>query len=154
MALMRKTEDDRPRGPDVAAWIRKTLFGSANRIFISVGVGLIALLGIAMNAISLFADPPITSTYVDLPPSPQEVRRQQVQAAVNQGEALLLAHIKSNIHDPGSFELVDDHYVDGGDHITMVMTYRGRNGFNALRMERVGATFDLQGNIISVQEIE
>lgn len=58
------------------------------------------------------------------------------------------------MHDPDSFELVSDRSIDAGDHVTMVMVYRGRNGFNALRKETVGATFDLQGNLTSVSKIE
>lgn len=85
---------------------------------------------------------------------PAQVRKQQIQAAVNQGEANLVAHIKAHMGDPGSFELVSDRAIDAGDHVTMVMAYRGRNGFNALRLERVSATFDLQGNILTVDRIE
>lgn len=155
MPLMRRTDDENAVGPDVVAWLRRTLFGNVSRAFVSVGIGLIALLGIVVNVMVLLSPgPENVQPQVLAPPSPQELRRQQVQAAANQGEANLIAHIKAHMGDPGSFELVDDRYVDGGDHITMVMTYRGRNGFNALRLERIGAAFDLQGNIISVQEIE
>jgi len=91
---------------------------------------------------------------VAVPMTPAQIREQQIQAALNRGEPQLVAYIKSSMGDPDSFELVDGRYVDGGDHITLVMTYRGRNGFNALRRESVGATFDLQGNLTSVNKIE
>lgn len=86
--------------------------------------------------------------------SREQIREQQIRAVLNRGEPQLVAHIKSSMGDPDSFEMVDGRYVDGGDHITLVMTYRGRNGFNALRLEKVGAAFDLQGNLISVQKVE
>lgn len=88
------------------------------------------------------------------PPSAAQLREERIQSVVDRGGVQLVAHIKAHMGDPDSFELVDNRYVDGGDHITLVVTYRGRNGFNALRLEKVGAAFDLRGNIISIQEIE
>lgn len=113
--------------------------------------GLIVLMAVAMGLIGWLA-PAKPEPAVALDPA--HVRRQQVQAAIDQGEAQLIAHLKANMHDPDSFELVGDKAIDAGDHLTMVMTYRGRNGFNALRLERVGATFDLQGNLLTVMGIE
>lgn len=124
------------------------------KILIGIGTLFVALM-VFVNVLSWWA----VSTDTSPPPpaaapSPEQLRKQQIQAAADRGEAQLLAHIKAGMHDPDSFELVDDRYIDAGDHITMVMTYRGRNGFNALRMERVGATFDLRGDVTSIQKIE
>lgn len=88
------------------------------------------------------------------PLTPEQIRQQQVQAAADRGEIELMVRIKASMHDPDSFELVGDRYVDAGDHITMVMTYRGKNGFGGVRTERVAATLDLQGNITSMQAVE
>lgn len=129
----------------VALWIRRGFWGFA---------GLIALVFIGIQVMLFFDDTPPVAKAPIAAPSPQQIRKQQIQAAINQGEVNLIAHIKTNMGDPDSFELVSDRAIDGGDHITMVMVYRGRNGFNALRLEKVGAAFDLQGNIISIQEIE
>lgn len=112
-------------------------------------VCLLAIAGAASHLVSWTSPPPQPTAL-----SPAQLRSQQVRQAVNRGEAALITHIRAKLHDPASFELVDTRAIDAGDHITMVMTYRGRNGFNAVRTERVAATLDLQGNITSVQEIE
>ncbi len=137
------------RGFDAAlAWTRKW----AMRVFWS-GLALVVLIVMGFNVILwVSGDDAPQQPAVEL--SPQQVRKQQIQALVDRGEAQLIAHVKANMHDPDSFELVDSRAVDGGDHVTMVMTYRGRNGFNALRLERVAASFDLQGKVISLQKIE
>lgn len=117
-------------------------------------VGLLVLLSIIVWLGVTFTDQKPGHTDPVAAPSPAQLRKEVVQRAINQGEANLIAWVKANMHDPDSFELVDDRAIDAGDHVTMVMTYRGKNGFNATRLERVGATFDLQGNITSVQKIE
>lgn len=117
-------------------------------------IGFFVLMAVVIQAVLYFDDTPHKDASAQAAPDPAALRQREVQRAINQGEMQLIAKIKANMHDPGSFELVDDRAIDAGDHITMVMSYRGRNGFNALRTERVGATFDLQGNITSVQKIE
>ena len=117
-------------------------------------VGFIVLLAVAIRLVGWLAPDAPAKPEAAIALDPAQVRKQQVRAVIDRGEAQLIAHLKANMHDPGSFELVDDRAIDAGDHITMVMSYRGRNGFNALRLERVGATFDLQGNLTAVTPIE
>lgn len=124
------------------------------KILIGIG-GLLLALMVLMGAVSWWA---VSGDAAPPQPafaqSPEQARAQQIQAAVDRGEAQLIANLKAQMHDPASFELVSDRAIDAGDHITMVMVYRGRNGFNALRREAVGATFDLQGGITSVRKVE
>lgn len=119
-----------------------------------VVVGVLVLVWAIVWILVAFTDDGKSTSEPLAAPSPAQLRKDAVQRAINQGEVNLMAYIKANMHDPDSFDLVDDRAIDAGDHITMVMTYRGRNGFNALRTERVAATFDMQGNITSVQKID
>lgn len=111
---------------------------------------VVVLLVAGVGAAIFLAEDPAPAA----PLTPEQIRERQIQAAVVRGRDALVARLEYSMHDPDSFKRVDDRYTVADDHITMVMTYRGRNAFNAVRTARVAATFDLQGNITSVQPIE
>lgn len=132
--------------PITHKWYRRAVVG----FWVALG----ALVVLSAGSAWWMAANDTTPAQPDFVQSPEQIRRQQIQAATDIGEAQLVAHIKANMGDPDSFELVSDRAIDAGDHITMVMVYRGRNGFNALRKETVGATFDLKGNLTTVNAID
>lgn len=50
--------------------------------------------------------------------------------------------VKERLHDPGSFEFVSSSHKENGDDIEVVMTYRAKNGFGAIRTNRASATLN------------
>lgn len=58
--------------------------------------------------------------------------------------------IKSNMHDPDSFEHVETRSSDEGSYILVYMKYRGKNAFGGLVLNEMTAKSDLDGNIIEV----
>lgn len=48
--------------------------------------------------------------------------------------------IKDHLHDPKSFEFVSSSHTENGDDIEVIMTYRAKNGFGAVRTNRASAT--------------
>lgn len=127
------------------------MLSKAFKIVFWLVVGLFVLASLAAWLATAFVDETPTPPQVQ---SPAQLRKDVVQRAINQGEVNMIAAIKAAMHDPDSFDLVDDRALDAGDHITMVMTYRGKNGFNATRTETVGATLDLNGTITSMGKVE
>lgn len=126
-----------------------------NKILAGIGVVFVAFTAL-VGALTWWYSVPRGGTQVEpvVTQAPKLDRKEQVQAAVNRGERQLIATIKANMHDPDSFDLVSDNAIDAGDHIAMVMVYRGRNGFNALRKSAVGARIELNGEITWMGPIE
>lgn len=66
----------------------------------------------------------------------------------------LVAYVKKNMQDPKSFEHVSTKYwvFDKTNTIVIKMQYRGKNSFNAVVMERVKATVNIEGELLEVKE--
>ena len=58
--------------------------------------------------------------------------------------------IKESMNDPKSYEHVKTTYVDMGDYLIVETTFRGKNAFGGLVINRVMATADLDGNVTGV----
>ena len=59
-------------------------------------------------------------------------------------------YIKENLQNPDSFEHVETKFRDDGDGLTVIMKYRGENGFGAIRTQTAIAKVDYDGNILSL----
>ena len=79
--------------------------------------------------------------------TPEQQRRTQVQALVNRLEAQLVAHIKSGMHDPGSFEIADETVTDRGSYVIVHIRYRGRNPLGATVLASAVIAADLDGTV-------
>jgi tetratricopeptide (TPR) repeat protein len=65
----------------------------------------------------------------------------------------LKRYVKNNMNDPKSFEHVESIYADKGSFIYVYMKFRGTNAFGAKVLNEVRAKVDLQGNILSVEQL-
>lgn len=54
----------------------------------------------------------------------------------------LVRLVKSGMNDPDSFEHVETRFTDNGDSLSLLMTFRGKNGFNATVTNKVSADLD------------
>ncbi len=62
----------------------------------------------------------------------------------------LVKKLKANLHDPKSFDYIGTRYVDQGENIVIIMDYRARNAFGALRKRTITAIADIDGNILEM----
>jgi hypothetical protein len=58
--------------------------------------------------------------------------------------------IKSNMHDPSSFEHVETKYWTMSDHIVVLTRFRGKNAFGAMVLNYAKAKYDLNGRFIEL----
>lgn len=66
----------------------------------------------------------------------------------------LVKYIKQNLHDPSSFKHQETIHEDKGDYVLIEMSYRAKNKLGAMVLETVVAKADLEGNILSVNQIQ
>ncbi len=57
--------------------------------------------------------------------------------------------VKSSMNDPKSFEHVETRFRDNGDSLSLVMTFRGKNAFNATVANKVSADLDKKNRTLS-----
>jgi len=56
------------------------------------------------------------------------------------------------MNDPESFKHEETRYVDKGDHILVVTSFRGTNAFGGVIKDFVTAKVDLEGNVMEIIE--
>ncbi len=54
------------------------------------------------------------------------------------------------MNDPDSYEHDETRYIDNGDTLTVLTSYRGKNAFGGVVRASVTAVVDLEGNVIEV----
>lgn len=87
----------------------------------------------------------------------RDARRKKIEAqfsAWDGSHKKLVEDVKAHLNDAGSFEHVQTWYTDMGNHLSLKMRYRARNGFGALMLGEIVAKADLDGNIIEFSEVE
>lgn len=57
--------------------------------------------------------------------------------------------VKSGMNDPKSFEHVETRFRDNGDSLSLVMTFRGKNAFNATVTNKVSADLDKRTRLLT-----
>jgi hypothetical protein len=85
------------------------------------------------------------------PPSPAEIRHDQVQALVDRAEAQLVDHIKSQMHDPGSFEIASENVTDRGSYFILNMHFRGKNPLGATVLSQGVIAVSMEGKVLSLE---
>lgn len=75
----------------------------------------------------------------------EKARQEKIQSLFSAWDGSLTTLktlVKNNLHNPKSFEHVETRYADKGDHLIVVMQYRGENAFGAIRLASVTAKVD------------
>jgi hypothetical protein len=62
----------------------------------------------------------------------------------------LTAMIKKNMNEPGSYEHDNTRYLDNGDHLIVITSFRGKNAFGGVVKNSVRAKVDLEGNVVAI----
>jgi len=64
----------------------------------------------------------------------------------------LVKYVKDNMNDPNSFEYVSTNFWGQGDHVLIVMKFRGNNAFGVKVLNSAKAIVDWNGRLIKVLE--
>jgi ribosomal protein L37E len=64
----------------------------------------------------------------------------------------LTKYIKNAMHDPDSYEHVETKYWDKGNHLIILTTFRGKNGFGGVVKNSMMAKVDLNGNVLKIMK--
>lgn len=85
-----------------------------------------------------------------------EYAKQEYKKQFNEWDGsnkFLVAGVKKVMNDPSSFKHVETkfEYGSGYRYLRVVMTYRGKNSFNATMTETIIAKLDVKGNILEVE---
>lgn len=54
------------------------------------------------------------------------------------------------LRDPDSYEHIETHYIDKGDHLLVTTKFRSKNGFGGMNQQTVLVKADLDGNVVQV----
>lgn len=61
-------------------------------------------------------------------------------------------HIKKVMNDPDSYQHDETRYIDRGDYLIIITSFRGKNAFGGVVRNTVKAKVDLQGNVLEIIE--
>jgi hypothetical protein len=61
-------------------------------------------------------------------------------------------HIKKVMNDPDSYKHDETRYIDNGDHLIIIASFRGKNAFGGVVRNTIRAKVDLQGNVLQIIE--
>jgi hypothetical protein len=78
----------------------------------------------------------------------QKIKITNLQDKIYGGFKVINKAIKSQMHDPGSFEHVNTEYKVKDNKIITYTEYRGKNAFNATVLGNVMSVLDFEGNIL------
>lgn len=121
--------------------------GALKKISMFALFGVVALV-LAVSGLALFlADDPPAGEPVALA-APAQVDK---QALVNRAEAQLVQHIKSQMHDPGSFNIADEIVTDRGSYVVVSIQFRGRNPLGVPVLSRGVIAMDQSGEVLSLE---
>jgi hypothetical protein len=66
----------------------------------------------------------------------------------------VVKYVKSTMHDPSSFKHVKTGYIDEGEYLVIEMSFRGKNAFGGLVLNKVLAEVSLDGDVLSLVNVE
>ena len=85
--------------------------------------------------------------------TPEELRKEKLKEQFSSWDGShrgVEKHIKSIMHDPDSYDHVKTRYIDEGDHLIISTSFRGKNAFGGVVLNRYTAKVDLQGNVLQI----
>lgn len=94
--------------------------------------------------------------------APQEVKKvlTRVEQIDNQfspwdgSHIKLTREIKKGMNDPDSFEHIETRFKDIGNEIVVQESFRGKNAFGGMVINKVIATVDIDGNVLTMRLAE
>ncbi|MFC1688095.1 hypothetical protein ACFL07_00360 [Pseudomonadota bacterium] len=84
------------------------------------------------------------------PLTASELRKQKIESQFSAWDGAhqhLEKLVEANLKDPDSYEHIKTTYRDKGDAILVVMNYRAKNSFGGYVVNRIIATYDINGNL-------
>jgi len=123
---------------------------------ISLGTLVVVLLGgCCIWSAFLNNDKPRRESSGSTPQAPASVNDTPQGFSAWDGSQIAFARaIKTQLHDPSSFEHVSTKYWDVQGHYVVAMTYRAKNGFGALRLSTAKAECGKDGSLIRITQTD
>ena len=87
------------------------------------------------------------------PKTTEELKKERIECGFSTWDGshkALTKLIKEKMNDPGSYQHVQTFYAEIGGNLRVTTTFRGKNAFGALVLNRVIAEADLDGNVIRI----
>lgn len=81
--------------------------------------------------------------------SPHEKELKELFSSFDGSVPEVIEAVKSQMNDPESFEHVKTRYIDNGEDVTVIMTFRGKNGFGGVLTKEATAKVNLKGKILT-----
>lgn len=82
-----------------------------------------------------------------------EQRNKELQAQFSSWDGShrgLERHIKKVMNDPDSYQHDETRYIDHGDYLIIITSFRGKNGFGGVVRNTIKAKVDLGGNVLEI----
>lgn len=89
--------------------------------------------------------------------SPQDPRKVTIEKAFSPWDGShrqLESYIKKNLKDPDSYQHIETRYADNGNTITVTTKYRAKNSFGGYVIESSVATANIDGTLITVNQLK
>lgn len=80
----------------------------------------------------------------------REARIERAFSAWDGSHRQLVSFVKRTMNDPKSFEHVETRFSDKGDHVYLVMQFRGKNAFGGTVSQTIAAKAAIDGAIIEI----
>ncbi len=99
-----------------------------------------------------------TKTTPDLPPKPktaQELRQEKIGECFSGWDGShreLTNRIKKSMNDPDSYEHDETQYIDKGNYLIVITSFRGKNAFGGVIRNSITAKTDMNCNVIEIIE--
>ncbi len=97
--------------------------------------------------------PDSTTTEPEVALTPEQQHQKRIEKGFSSWDGShkqLEKFIKQNMHDPDSYEHVKTTYIDTGKALIIETTYRGKNGFGGLVINKTNAMADYDGNVTEI----
>ena len=99
---------------------------------------------------------------IEIAQAPQEVKKVLTRAeqidnqfsAWDGSHIKLTREIKKGMNDPESFDHIETRFKDLGNEIVVHESFRGKNSFGGLVINKVIATVDIEGNVLTMRLAE
>jgi hypothetical protein len=86
-----------------------------------------------------------------------EARKEAIKKAFSPWDGshrAMTAEIKRRLKDPGSYEHINTKYIDNGNTISVITTYRAKNSFGGYVVNIVAGEASTSGELLSFESLE
>ena len=90
----------------------------------------------------------------DAAKTPDERRREEIEKHFSPWDGShreVTASIKKRMNDPSTYKHAETRYIENGDHLMVITSFRGANAFGGVVLNRAIAKVDMDGNVLELE---